>query len=231
VILVDVILRRRVLSSKRGSASNYDRLSRWYDLLAVRSERKYIDLGLQMLAVRSGERILEIGFGTGYALLSIARSVGNDGEVYGIDSSRGMLEVARLRLRKVGFLHRTQLRLGDAVCLSFGDEFFDALFMSFTLELFDANTMPKVLCECHRVLRNDGRLCIVALSNSGCGVVKRTYEWLHDRFPRYVDCRPIMLDQQLEKGDFNVVESVEYSLFCLPVRIALAKKITANEYS
>jgi ubiquinone/menaquinone biosynthesis C-methylase UbiE len=192
--------------------------------LAVWSECKRIELGLQMLAVRRGERVLEIGFGTGYALLSIARSVGNDGEVYGIDSSRGMLEVARLRLRKVGLLHRTQLRLGNAVCLSFGDEFFDALFMSFTLELFDANTMPKVLCECYRVLRNDGRLCIVALSNSGCGVVKRTYEWLHDRFPQYIDCRPIMLKEVLEGADFNVVEAAEYSLFGLPVQIAKATK-------
>jgi ubiquinone/menaquinone biosynthesis C-methylase UbiE len=215
---------RPVLSSKKGSASYYDRLSRWYDLLAVWSECKRIELGLQMLAVRRGERVLEIGFGTGYALLSIARSVGNDGEVYGIDSSRGMLEVARLRLRKVGLLHRTQLRLGNAVCLSFGDEFFDALFMSFTLELFDANTMPKVLCECYRVLRNDGRLCIVALSNSGCGVVKRTYEWLHDRFPQYIDCRPIMLKEVLEGADFNVVEAAEYSLFGLPVQIAKATK-------
>ena len=55
--------------TRAQTQANYGRLSRWYDLLAGSSERKYCELGLRMLDVRSGERVLETGSGpTGSAV-------------------------------------------------------------------------------------------------------------------------------------------------------------------
>jgi len=209
--------------------SNYDRLSKWYDYLAGCSELRYIALGIKKLDPAVGDRVLEIGCGTGYGLVSIARLVGIEGRVDGVDLSQGMIKVSKTRLQRAGFLPRVHLKRANASQLPYGNALFDAVFMSFTLELFGASTMRRVLCECHRVLRDDGRLCVVALSKSGCSVAKRIYEYLHNRFPQYIDCRPIRLRQQLEAGLFSVVEDDEYSLFGLPVSITLAKKSTANE--
>lgn len=176
-----------------------------------------------------GERVLEIGFGTGHGLVSMARLVGEEGSVDGVDLSQGMIKVSRTRLQKTGFLPRVKLKHGDALQLPYGNTLFDAVFMSIALELFGANTMPGVLYECHRVLSDNGRLCVVALSKSGCSMAKRIYEYLHDRFPQYFDCRPIMINLELERRYFKVIEAAEYSLFGLPVSITLAKKVTANE--
>lgn len=58
----------RVQRSKTSAARNYDRLSRSYDLIAGSSEKKFWILGSSKLNPLPGERILEIGCGTGGGL-------------------------------------------------------------------------------------------------------------------------------------------------------------------
>ena len=108
---------RRVTRSKEAARASYNRMSKWYDLIAGSSEKKYREVGLQKLKAREGERILEIGFGTGHCLLALARSVGPAGRVYGIDISEGMLEIARSRVRDLS--ERVKLRRGDGAELPY----------------------------------------------------------------------------------------------------------------
>src|SRR5512140_3469942 len=103
----------RVRRSKAAAKESYDRLSRFYDLLAGDSEKKYKEIGLQLLDVRSGETVLEIGYGTGKTLLALARSVGTGGRVRGLDISEGMRAVAGARLQKAGLYDQAELRCGD----------------------------------------------------------------------------------------------------------------------
>ncbi len=110
--------------------------------------------------------------------------------------------------------------------MPFADSFFNAIYMSFTLELFDTPEIPLVLQECQRVLQSDGRLCIVAMSKKEkSGLVVRLYEWTHDRFTKYVDCRPMYVQNAVEDSRFQTESVTEMSMFRLPVDIVLAKKI------
>lgn len=115
----------RVTRSKEEAKASYDQLSRWYDLLASRFERKYQDAGLQQLGVKQGECVLEIGFGTGYALVALARSVGSSGKVSGIDLSEGMCRVAEARVDKTRLSERVELTCGDAARLPYAARSFD----------------------------------------------------------------------------------------------------------
>jgi ubiquinone/menaquinone biosynthesis C-methylase UbiE len=199
-------------------------MSRWYDMLAGSSELKYEQIGLQNLKIREGENVLEIGVGTGQCLPSLAQSVGDSGTVYGIDISAGMLDVALKRVRKAGVLNRVELVIGDGATLPFGTDFFDAVFMSFTLELFDTPEIPVVLSECRRVLLKGGRIGVVAMSKKGSsGVMVDLYEWAHKVLPRYVDCRPIYVQEALEDAQFHVVDDVAMSMWGLPVEIIVAQ--------
>ena len=212
----------RVSRTKKQAEKFYDRISRWYGL-EYRFEKNAIGKGIDMLRPRPGERVLEIGFGTGESVVEIARRVGDTGSVFGIDISSGMLHAARDRVKKSGLVPRVKLARRDASSLPYCDRFFDAVFMSFTLELFDTPEIPVVLNECRRVLYPDGRACIVAMAKTRSPAVA-AYEWVHRVLPQYADCRPIYLDRALEDARFDVVGSRRVGMWGLPVEISLAKK-------
>ena len=216
----------RVTRSKEAARDSYNRMSKGYDLLAGESEKKYKDIGLKFLHIQPGETVLEIGFGTGKTMLPLARSVGPNGRVYGLDISEGMLHIAGERLRKAGLYDRVELKLGDAAKLAYPDQSFSAVFLCFTLELFDTPEIPLVLKECRRVLRPDGRICVVAMSRKGKpNLMTRLYDWAHEKLPNYVDCRPIYVQESLEAVVFKIVEAKVMGMWGLPVEIVLAKKI------
>ncbi|MFX0069326.1 MAG: class I SAM-dependent methyltransferase, partial [Candidatus Hodarchaeota archaeon] len=169
--------------------------------------------------------ILEVGFGTGQSVVALAQSVGSSGMIYGIDISEGMYDITKSKISKEGLSERVRLTCGDAVKLPFKANFFDAIFISFTLELFDTPEIPTVLSECKRVLRKGGRICIVSMSKKRKeGIMARLYEWAHRRFPSYLDCRPIFVKEFVEGAGFGTFDVTEMSMWGLPVAIAIARK-------
>ena len=131
----------------------YDRISHAYDLMCDAGEHKAREAGQAALAVAAGESALEIGFGTGNSLVLLAEQVGPTGHVSGIDVSSGMLSVTQRKLAEKGLSGRVDLQTGDAHHLPYEDNSFDAVFTSFTLELFPLEDIPGVLAEpCGKVL-------------------------------------------------------------------------------
>lgn len=201
----------------------YDRISVAYDLLADASEHAARETGLELLGVAPAQRVLEIGVGTGRGLPLLARSVGAVGFVTGLDLSGGMLRVARRFLDGQG-LERVGLIQGDARCLPQRDRSLDAVFMSFTLELFPESEIPRVLAEIARVLVPGGRLGIVSLSATpDPGIAPRVYVWLHRHFPHFVDCQPIDVTGALSRGGLTLLRSRELAIWGLPVLAAVAR--------
>ncbi len=217
-----------VTRSTGQARRTYNRLAHWYDLIAGASEGRLVTEGVERLSLQPGERVLEIGCGTGRGLVLIAKGVGMEGRVHGIDLSEGMVDVARARVNEAGLEDRVELRQGDGRQLPYGGGTFDAVFMSFTLELFDTPDIPTVLKECRRVLRTRGRLGVVSLSReSRIDTAVRLYEWLHSKLPTLVDCRPIMTRSLIGRAGFEIVSEIHRSMVGLPVGIVTAKVATS----
>lgn len=195
----------RVLQTRDETRAFYDKIATVYDLLAERSEEPVRRAGLEMLKARTGEKILEIGFGTGHSLIDLARAVGPSGKVFGIDLSEEMLRVSRDLARKGAVAGWVDLTCGDALQLPYPPESLDGIFMSFTLELFDTPEIPQVLAECRRVLKEDGRLVVVGMSRvQPEGLMITVFEWTHRHFPNYLDCRPILVRRALADAGFHI---------------------------
>ena len=212
----------KILPVKRSKAQAqhyYDRISQIYDRLTV-SEAVLIERGSALLAIQPGETLLEIGCGTGRALGYFAKSMLPDGVHIGLDLSRRML----LHCQAKPILPAPLLIQGDGVCLPFRDNSFHVIFMAFTLELFTQQDMHAVLAECWRVLKQDGRLGVVALGAGPRSIGLRLYELAHRLFPVAVDCRPIPLTALLETNGYRVIQSEMAINWGLPIQITVSTK-------
>lgn len=206
----------------------YDRISRAYDLLADANEKAARQAGVKALHVCPGESVLELGFGTGNEVLELADLVGSSGRVAGIDISSGMLEVAKEKLTARKPLASVELTIGDARDLPYEDSIFDAVYTSFTLELFPDEDIPRVLSEVRRVLKPKGRLGIVSMAQVQPGdrssFLEKVYIWMHRHFPHLVDCRPIQPVQLLTTAGFCVQSQEELKIWTMPVAVVVASK-------
>jgi len=218
-----------VSRTKEEAKRFYDRISGVYDCFTRAFERKHAERTLECLSINKGEVVLEIGFGSGHCLKRITESVGPKGKTYGIDISTGMMEISKKRLEKADLEDRVKLFCGDAASLPFDDSTFNAVFMSFTLELFDTPEIPKVLEQIKRVLKPDGRLAVVSISKeNGESIFLRLYEWTHTKWPKYVDCRPIYVEQSLIDAGYQIKSKEKVKIFRLPAEIIVAVKTIAG---
>lgn len=213
----------RVARSKQQARSAYNKLSRWYDLMAGDFERKPRNAAIHQLAPLTGEKVLEIGCGTGQAIVKMAELVGSSGKVFGIDISNGMLTIAQSRVKKTGPGDRVKLLCGDGMQLPFNAGCFDGILISFTIELFDSPEISLVLAECKRCLRTGGRISVVGLSRKQPDFMTGLYEWLHRKFPLFFDCRPIFVQQSLDTAGFKIVSVNDLSMMGLKGELVLAE--------
>lgn len=110
-----------------------------------------------VLRPQPGERILEIGPGTGYYTLDIAEWITGNGRLDIFDIQQEMLDHTIKRAMKSGRLNVVPTR-GDARDLPFEDESFDAAIL--TTVLGEIPDRAAALREVARVLKPDGRLIV-----------------------------------------------------------------------
>jgi ubiquinone/menaquinone biosynthesis C-methylase UbiE len=111
----------------------------------------------EILEPQQGERVLEIGPGTGYYTLDLAEWVGDDGAIEILDIQQEMLDHTVRRARERGLGNVTPTR-GDAQGLDWEDHHFDAVILITVLgEIPDQDA---ALGEVARALKPGGRLVV-----------------------------------------------------------------------
>jgi len=117
-----------------------------------------------------GGRVLDVCTGTGELAAILARQVGPEGEVRGLDLTPEMLDIAREKMRRKGLSDRIVFEEGNALDLPYDDDTFDAASMGFALR--NVSDIPRSIREMARVVRPGGRVLTLELSKPPSPVIR-----------------------------------------------------------
>jgi demethylmenaquinone methyltransferase/2-methoxy-6-polyprenyl-1,4-benzoquinol methylase len=141
---------REVAQMFDAVADRYDRMNA---VMTLGQERRWRRVVASALAVKAGDRVLDLAAGTGASSVPIE---GLGAHAVACDFSLGMLDVGRRRHPQIEFV------AGDALKLPFRDQAFDAVTISFGLR--NVADVDGALRELARVTRPGGRLVVLETS-------------------------------------------------------------------
>ena len=190
----------------------YNRRSWVYSKTVAPLEWENHLIAIQRAQIRLGEKVLEVAVGPGFTLTELAKLVGTQTRIYGVDLSTSMLNLTRGRLEAHGFSN-FDLREADCRNLPFDDNTFDVLYNGYMLDLIPFADMSGILQEFQRVLKPSGRMILLNMSKHDEEVVTPR-EKLYTRLPAslalYVmgGCRPVLMESLVKAAHFQSVQRV-----------------------
>jgi ubiquinone/menaquinone biosynthesis C-methylase UbiE len=214
------ILDARVKQEQIGSV--YDKIAPIYDIWGKLTESKARNRAIALAEIEDGQSILEVAVGTGLAFYEIVNRNPN-GKNIGIDLSKGMLKKAKKRVSQLPEANYS-LNIGSAFKLSIDDESIDTLVNNYMFDLILFEDMDKILLEFKRVLKKDGKLVLVNMTEGEC-FGSKLYDFVYNVSPKIMGgCRGVKLADRLQQDGFNVEVREYYQQMLFPSEVILARK-------
>ncbi len=214
------ILDARIEQEQIGSV--YDKIAPIYDIWGKLTETHARNRAIELADIKDGQSILEVAVGTGLAFYEIVKRNPN-GNNTGIDLSNGMLEKAKKRVSKLSETNYS-LNIGSAFNLNIEDESIDTLVNNYMFDLISFEDMNKILIEFKRVLKKDGKLILVNMTE-GERFGSKLYDFIYNISPKTMGgCRGVKLTEKLQKYEFNVEVREYYQQMLFPSEVILAYK-------
>lgn len=161
----------RVLQHFNSVARHYDFMN---TLLSFGIHYAWKRKAIRMLTLGPGDRVLDVCGGTGDLAILAARAIGPAGQVAIYDINRAMIKAGLHKVVNTAIETRLWHVQGNAECISFPDEHFDAATVGFGIR--NVTHMKKGFEEMYRVLKPGGKLMCLEFSKPTWPV----FRWLYD---------------------------------------------------
>jgi ubiquinone/menaquinone biosynthesis C-methylase UbiE len=137
--------------------------ARYYDfimvLMTLGREKKLRKMEINQARINQGDKVLEIGCGTGTLSLAAKAQAGAFGEVSGIDIAPEMVAIAKKKAARKGA--NVNFQVGSIATIPFPDNRFDVVMCSFMIFHMPEDVRIKGFKEIYRVLKPGGHLSII----------------------------------------------------------------------
>ena len=171
------------MPSARSKVEIGQRGARYYDvflnLLSLGRYSHFIKEVIQKMAIKPGQSILDLGSGTGRNDYFMARKIGPQGKIVGLDISDEMLSQALKRCCKYANVNFKKLRI--ELPLAYNEEF-DRVFISFTLHGFEDDQKLGIIHNAHQALRCGGAFYILDYAEFDIGRMWFPLRWVFTRW-------------------------------------------------
>ena len=192
------------MATKPAARMSEPETGRCYDIWAGIYDRTFGALvhnrqirALQELRPKPGDRVLDIGVGTGTTLLHYPDNI----TVFGMDLSGGMLGKAREKLQQKKLTH-CRLVQADAMLPPFADGSFDHIVISHTISVVSE---PSVLATwARRLLKPGGRIIILNHFRSPHPLIGRIERWVNPLCVKIGWRSDLSLEDCLQGSDLHV---------------------------
>jgi ubiquinone/menaquinone biosynthesis C-methylase UbiE len=148
--------------------------ARWYDpfvtVFTLGQNQALRRRTAELAGIKPGDRVLDVGCGTGDLTLAAAARAGSQGEVVGIDASPEMIAAARAKATGRGSAARFDVGLIERI--PYSDDSFDVALSSLMLHHLPGRLKQEGLAEVYRVLKPGGKLLVVDMQNDPHGMVR-----------------------------------------------------------
>jgi phosphatidylethanolamine/phosphatidyl-N-methylethanolamine N-methyltransferase len=184
----------------------YSAYSGFYDLLFGKIFHNSRAAAIELLGLTPGDRVLEVGVGTGLSLPLYPQNC----SIVGIDLTGPMLEQGTKKIRRLGLDH-VQLQQMDATHMAFGDDSFDAVMAAYVI-----STVPNpraVLAEMIRVCRPGGRIVLLNHFSNGNRLVSRVEKSLSPLCTRIGFRSDLSLELLLKETSLDVTQNLKVNPF------------------
>ncbi len=208
--------------SQNNIGAIYDKIAPIYDIWGKLTESRARNRAIELAEIKNGQDILEVAVGTGLAFYEIVKRNPN-GTNLGIDLSPGMLGKAKKRLSKLEEVNYS-LNVGTAFNLNVEDDSIDTLVNNYMFDLIPFEGMNKILVEFKRVLKKNGKLILVNMTE-GERFGSKLYDFIYNISPKTMGgCRGVRLTERLKQQGFKVEVREYHQQMFFPSEVILAFK-------
>ncbi len=175
-----------MVNSKKDTSDWFKDWAKDYDSTLGKVDRHHqlLNLVVELSNVKNGQKVLDIGCGTGLLSLKFLEKAGCS--ITGVDSSPEMLSIFRDKIKKLDLSARVVCKLEDAKALDFEPNTFDVV--ASTVTLHHLTYKFPIIKKIHEILKPEGRFVLGDIDMDTTGDLTdpkrllRMLEWLTEEF-------------------------------------------------